>query len=423
MASKRYVLSGADLIDGTGGPVIADSMVVIDGDRVVYAGKRADGFVTPDAEHWQLDGKTIIPGLIEAHTHATFDADLMAYIKNGITTIRYAGLNQLDVRRVRERIDAGGVPGPRVLSAGWMIDEPPVAYPEWSIAVATPAEAAIAAERMILEEEVDALIVTQRVTAAVMGAVIDVAHTHQRRVMGQIWAVDGEVAAKLGIDELHTSSRVYRGRVYPESRLLGYRSIADRLALASRAWASLDWDLTLPIMEAMVERGVCYCGMHVITQFQVGDGLAFLENDIDFRALFSERERQAFSDFTRRLQGGWMAEDIDWGRRANDLRMEWMQQFRGLGGQLLAGTDMQFGGIMLHRELANLQALGMSPLEVITTATGVCAKAFGLDHSIGLVKRGLKADLVVLERSPLKDLGALRAIDRVLKDGAIMNGW
>jgi imidazolonepropionase-like amidohydrolase len=118
-----------------------------------------------------------------------------------------------------------------------------------------------------------------------------------------------------------------------------------------------------------------------------------------------------------------MAEDIDWGRRANDLRMEWMQRFRGLGGQLLAGTDMQFGGIMLHRELANLQALGMSPLEVITTATGVCAKAFGLDHSIGLVKRGLKADLVVLERSPLKDLGALRAIDRVLKDGAIMNGW
>ena len=54
-----------------------------------------------------------------------------------------------------------------------------------------------------------------------------------------------------------------------------------------------------------------------------------------------------------------------------------------LGGQLLAGTDMQFGGIMLHRELADLQALGCRLSEVITTATGVCAKAFGLDHSIG----------------------------------------
>jgi hypothetical protein len=420
--AKRYVLSGADLIDGTGAPVILDSMVVIDGDRIVYAGKRAEGFVTPDAEHWQLDGKTIIPGLIEAHTHATFDADLRAYIKNGITTLRYAGLDQSDVRRIRQRIDAGDVVGPRILSAGWMIDEPPVAYPEWSIAVATPAEAAVTAGRMILEEEVDALIVTQRVTATVMKAVIDAAHARQRRVIGQIWAVDGETAARLGIDELHTSSRVFRGKQYPEERLLGYRSIADRLALASRAWASLDWDLTLPIMEAMVERGVCYCGMQVIAQFQVGEGVAYLEEDDDFQTFFSERERQAFRDFTWRLQGSWTAEDLDWGRRANDMRMEWMQRFRSLGGQLLAGTDMQFGGIMLHRELANLEALGMSPLQVITAATGACAKALRLDHEIGFVKPGLKADLVVLERSPLQDLAALRAIDRVLKNGAIING-
>ena len=70
------------MIDGTGGPVIADSMVVFEGGCIVYAGKRADRFVTADAEHWQLAGKTIVPGLIEAHTHATFDADLKAYIKN-----------------------------------------------------------------------------------------------------------------------------------------------------------------------------------------------------------------------------------------------------------------------------------------------------------------------------------------------------
>jgi hypothetical protein len=398
-------------------------MVVIEGDRIVYAGKRAEGFVTPDAEHWQLDGKTIIPGLIEAHTHSTFDADLRTYIKNGITTIRYAGLNESDVRRVRERIDAGEVVGPRILSAGWMIDEPPVAYPEWSIAVATPAEAVIVAERMIREEDVNALIVTQRVTAAVMKAVIDVAHAHQQRVIGQIWAVDGETAADLGIDELHTSSRVYRGKLYPEDRLLGYRSIADRLALSSRAWASLDWDLTMPIIEAMLRRGVCYCGMQVITQFQVGDGVAYLEDDGDFHQFFSERERQAFKDFTRLLQGSWTDEDLDWGRRANDMRMEWMQRFQRLGGQLLAGTDMQFSGIMFHRELANLEALGMSPLQVITAATGASAKALRLDHQIGLVKDGSKADLVVLSRSPLQDLGALRAIERVIKNGAIVKGW
>ena len=61
----------------------------------------------------------------------------------------------------------------------------------------------------------------------------------------------------------------------------------------------------------MVERGVCYCGMQVITQFQVGEGVAYLENDGDFGSFFGEGERQAFRDFTWRLQGGWTAEDLD----------------------------------------------------------------------------------------------------------------
>ena len=65
----------------------------------------------------------------------------------------------------------------------------------------------------------------------------------------------------------------------------------------------------------------------------------------------------------------------------------------------------------------------MSPLQVITAATGDCAKALRLDDEIGFVKKGLKADLVVLERSPLQDLGGLRAIHRVLKNGVIVNGW
>jgi imidazolonepropionase-like amidohydrolase len=103
--------------------------------------------------------------------------------------------------------------------------------------------------------------------------------------------------------------------------------------------------------------------------------------------------------------------------------MEWMHRFRSFGGQLLAGTDMQFGGIMLHRELANLEALGMSPFQVITAATGACAKALRLDDEIGIVKGGLRADLVVLERSPLHDLAALRAINRVLKNGVVVNKW
>jgi imidazolonepropionase-like amidohydrolase len=81
-----------------------------------------------------------------------------------------------------------------------------------------------------------------------------------------------------------------------------------------------------------------------------------------------------------------------------------------------------FGGIMLHHELANLEALGVSPLQVITAATSACGRALRLDHEIGFVKRGLKADRVVFERRPLQDLNALKEIDRVWKNGAIVSG-
>ena len=97
-----------------------------------------------------------------------------------------------------------------------------------------------------------------------------------------------------------------------------------------------------------------------------------------------------------------------------------MQCYRAIGGTLLAGTDMQFGGIMLHRELRNLELLGMSPLEVIATASSVNAKAVGLENVSGVVRAGLRADLAILNNNPLADLSALRDIDTVLKAGEIV---
>lgn len=419
-APLPLLLDGAVLIDGTGGPAIADSMLLIEGTRIAYAGPRTDRFEGRPAERWMLAGKTIVPGLIEAHTHATFDADMHAYVKNGVTTIRFAGLDQGDVERLRRRVDAGEITGPRILSCGPMIDQPPVAYPEWSVPVRTPEEAAAAAERLIRELDVEAVIVTQRITAPVMRAVIETAHHHARPVIGQIWAVDGGEAAALGIDELHTSSRVCASRSYPAGRLLRYDSIADRLALTSRLWATIDWEATKPIMDAMIENVVGYCGMQVIGQYQAGDGVAELQADPDFTDLFGESERRAFLDFSRRLTGGWSGEDLDSAKSANDIRMEWMRRFRTLGGRLLAGTDMQFGGIMLHRELRNLEAVGMSTTEVIAAATGGNARALGVGASLGTLREGLLADLVLLDSDPRKDLRSLRDIDRVLKDGRVV---
>lgn len=414
------LLEGADLIDGTGGPVVRDAIVLLEGDRIRYAGPRTTRFDGLPARRWPLAGKTLIPGLIEAHTHASFDSDMVAYLKNGVTTIRFAGMDQTEVARLRARVDRGDPVGPRILSCGRMIDQPPVAYLEWSIAVESPSEAAAAAERQIVEEKVEALIVTQRVEPPVMRAVIEVAHAHGRSVIGQTWAVDGKEAADLGIDELHNSSRVFISREFPRDRLLRYSSISDRLALSGRGWATIDWEATRPLMDAMVERGVRYCGMHVIARFQAGEGAAELMADADFVGLFGQAERDSFQRFTRRLQGSWTQADLDHWRIANDNRLEWVRRYRAMGGVLLIGTDMQFGGIMFHHELRNLAALGISPLEVIAMATGGSAHALGMEAWLGTIREGRAADIVVLDRDPSKDLGALRDVAFVIKGGAVL---
>ena len=412
------IIQGVELIDGSGAAPVQNALIAVEGGRIAYAGRHSSRFDGVPAMRWQLGGRTVVPGYIEAHTHAHSDADMLAYIKNGVTTVRFAGLALDTVGMLRRRIDAGDIPGPRILSCGPMIDAPPPAYPEWSVTVDTPADAGRTAGELLDLPGVDGLIITQRITEQLARAVIDTAHAHGGRVIGQTWAIDGETAADLGIDELHTSSRVFRSRDYPPRRLLDYASIAERLALASRGWATLDWDLTTPILEAMIARGVSYCGMQVITDFQAGVGVRELEEDADYQALFGPEEHESFRNFAQRLHGSWSAEDRDFASRANDKRREWMRRFRELGGTLLAGTDMQFGGIMLHRELANLRELGMSPLDIIATATGIGARAIGIEQ--GLLREGHPADLVVLNRSPSNDVAALRDIARVMIDGKVV---
>jgi hypothetical protein len=418
--TNLIILEGATLIDGTGGPVIDDAMVVIDGPTIIHAGPRTAQFENVPAVRQKLFGKFITPGLIEAHTHAAFEADMMAYIKNGITTVRFAGLHPTLESRLKNSIASSDLPAPRILSCGPMIDQPPVAYPEWSIAVDTPGSAAMVADRLIAEHDLHALIVTQRVTGPVMRAVVETAHRHGRSVVGQTWAVDGKEASILGIDELHTSSRVYASSQYSPEDLSKYETIPERLSLASRAWASIDWDATKSIMETMIECNVSYCGMHVITQFQIGQGVTELEADADFENFFGQSERHAFREFNRRLQGSWNNEDLYYARVANDMRLEWLRCFREMGGVLLAGTDMQFGGIMLHHELRNLESIGMSRLEVITSATGGCAKALHVEKNFGKLHNGQSADLVVLNSDPLLDLTALRDINCVYRSGKVM---
>jgi len=417
--SNGLLITGATLIDGTGAAPVPDAAVLIEGERIAYAGPAA-GLGAQAARVIDARGKTIVPALIDAHNHSTFDSDMRVYLKNGVTTIRFAGLNQDAVVALRERVERGEIPGPRILSCGPMLDGFPPSYPHWAAPVRTPEEAAATARRLLVEDQVDALLVVQQITPELLRPIVAVAHEYGRPVVGQIWFTDARQAAEIGIDELDNTSRIFASRAYPPERLTSYRTVPERLALFSRGWETIDWELTRPLMEAMVAHGVSYCPTVVVHQHQAGIGLAELEADPDFRTMYGEAEHRVGPQFLDYVQGTWTEEDHRLMGVAAELRIEWMRRFHELGGRLIVGADMQFGGIMVHKELQNLRAAGLSPLEVIRAATRDTAEELGLGDHLGTVEAGKLADLLVLNRDPLQDLGAMRDIASVLKAGEIV---
>ena len=137
----RTQLKNARLIDGTGARPVADASLVIEGETIVHAGPLARGDEpTGDARVIDVTGKTVIPGLIEAHLHLSYnnvkaiaDLDLNCppeystlfsarnaelVLKCGYTAARSAGsVHAVDVA-LKRAINEGLYPGPRLLAAG-----------------------------------------------------------------------------------------------------------------------------------------------------------------------------------------------------------------------------------------------------------------------------------------------------------------
>ncbi len=84
--NRTLVLEGGTLIDGTGNAPIADAVVVVEGNRITAVGRRGQVTAPPNANVIRLDGRTILPGLIDTHVHL-IDWHLPMFLPYGVTTI------------------------------------------------------------------------------------------------------------------------------------------------------------------------------------------------------------------------------------------------------------------------------------------------------------------------------------------------
>src|SRR4051812_12371850 len=122
-AQAVTAIVGARLIDGTGSAPVDDAVVLVNGDRITAAGARARVSIPPGATVMIATGKTLIPGLVDAHYHLNQPPDEMkrlflVALRWGVTAFRVTGNDKREAVPLYHQVQKGEVPGPRVYTAG-----------------------------------------------------------------------------------------------------------------------------------------------------------------------------------------------------------------------------------------------------------------------------------------------------------------
>ena len=418
--SDVIALEGATLIDGSGGRPVEDALILIRGGHIETVARVGEVAVPKGATTIALVGKTIIPGLIDAHARVE-RWTAPRFLAWGVTTVRdFAGPADTAMA-VRSDLNTGAVLGPRVFTTAGGIDGPPTVVPDADV-VSTGDAARQAVDRRSVAGT-DWIAMLPRVTPEMLPALIDEARTFRFPIAAQPGRIDALTAARAGA----TSLELLSGIVTSASRDAAVIRRAHGEALAgvraeAYAWARLDSATVARLAKQLATAQVA-----IVPGLVTHDLLARLDD----AALAARPEMNDVPDEAggvRDLAGyrrglGWLPADGLIIGKAKDRQRQFLREFRRAGGLLGAGSGAAAPGLVpgraLHDELALLVAAGLTPLDAIATATRRNAQLLRAD-SLGWLAPGRVADLVVLNGRPDEAIAATTDIHLVMTRGRIV---
>jgi imidazolonepropionase-like amidohydrolase len=271
----------------------------------------------------------------------------------------------------------------------------------------------------VREEKVDAILATHSITRPILAAIVETAHEEGVPVTGQIWSADARDAAAVGMDGLDNTSRIPESAKHTAESLFAHRSVSQRIATLARLWRDADAVALEEIAHALAERAVFIAPE--LVSFEAWAGLSWdaIRADADFPQDPTDAGRQGYERHNAYIAKDWSREDGADQARAIERYAAFCVDYVRRGGPLVAGTDLSFGGILLHRELTLFAKAGLTALQAIRTATRQAASALARSD-LGFISLGALADLVIVDGDPSKDLGALRRVERTLIGGRVV---
>jgi imidazolonepropionase-like amidohydrolase len=404
-AVKAFV--GARLFDGTGRPAMADTVLVVKDGRVLSVGAARDVRIPAGAERIDLAGRFVIPGLVNAHGHvgetrglksgpelydrANVLAQLGLYARYGITTVTSLGGDRDEGFRLRDEQDTPALDRARLYVAGPVIDGK------------TPDEAraqvaALAARKpdWVKIRVDDSLGTTAKMPPAVYRAVIDEAHKHGLRVAAHIF--------------------------YMEDARDLVASGADMIAHSVR-----DRPVDRAFVDALKARPVCVCPtlMREVSAFVYGSEPDFFADPF----FLKEADPAVLAELRRPERVKTVAASVGAARyrEALEVASRNLKTLFDAGVPIAMGTDSgppaRFQGYFEHLELERMVAAGLTPAQVLVTATGGAARCLGLAGKVGTLQPGAWADLLVLREDPLTDIRHTRTLESVWIAGNRVTGF
>jgi len=401
-APQRVAVHAGHMLDVKSGKMLSDQTLLIEDGKIVSAGASSEAKIPSDAVKIDLPNATVLPGLIDAHTHLTMDPHFgyetlalsvprqtLIGAKNarltllaGFTTVRNVGAEAYSDVALRDAINAGDVPGPRMLVSGPAIgitgghcdnDMLPFEYH----AVADGVADGIAAVQHKVRENIKYRVDLIKVCAT--GGVLSLG--------------DNPQASQYTLEELKA--------IVADAHRLGRKVAAHAHGAEGIRWAA----------EAGVD--------------SIEHG-----SYIDDAAIAVMKEHGTYLVPTLYL-GDWMIDNAGLTRLPPPLLAKAQEVIpaarKNIAHAFASGVKVAFGtdaavyphGMNAH-EFAVMVKLGLTPLQAIQASTVNAADLLGWSGKVGTLEPGAWADIVAVDGDPLKDVTTLERVKFVMKGGAVV---
>jgi len=394
-AAGPVALTGARLIDGTGSAPVEQATVILRNGRIEAAGAAAAVTIPSGATRVDLAGKTIMPGIINAHGHLGADVSdrpahdrlsgqLRVYADYGVTTVVVLGTLPNDLPaavKLRDEQDHGTLDRARVFPAGTSLRDLKTVEDARAKVDAYADQKASLIKLHITGGPND-------MTPAVYGALIDQAHKRGLRVAAHMYYLkDAKGLLDAGADVLAHGVR--------------------------------DQDVDAALIASMKKRNVGYIPTFTrdLAVFVYETTPAF------FKDPFFVRHEDAYRREMTLISDPALQEKTRNSKEAQTIKVALQQGSRNMktlsdaGIVIAMGTDSganlgQWQGYFEHVELEYMIKAGLTPMQTLVAATGGAAKVMKLDK-LGTVEKGNWADLLVLNANPLTDIKNTRQIHSI----------